>query len=100
MPHLLCVAGGAVHIIWYKQIIHITVISVQGGNMEQNTVYTTIFSDYPDVVNIPQLCEMLGGIGVKAAYKLVNSGKIKCFHIGNSYKIPKLYVLKYLGVIE
>ena len=28
-----------------------------------------MFREYPDVVNIEQLCEMLGGVSVKAAYQ-------------------------------
>lgn len=68
--------------------------------MEQNSLYKSIFEEYPDVVTIPELCKMLGCIGVKAAYKLVRSGEIKSFCIGNSYRIPKLYVLRYLGVLD
>ena len=35
-----------------------------------------MFKDYPDVVNAAQMCEMLGGISIKAADKL--SAHIKC----------------------
>ena len=31
-----------------------------------------MFREYPDVVNIEQLCEMLGGVSVKAAYRRSN----------------------------
>ena len=58
--------------------------------------YQTLYKDYPDVVNVPQLCEMLGGIGVKTAYRLLKSGAIKSLNIGKGYKIPKIFVLEYL----
>ncbi len=58
--------------------------------------YQTLYKDYPDVVNVPQLCEMLGGIGVKTAYRLLKSGAIKSLSIGKGYKIPKIFVMEYL----
>ncbi len=33
-----------------------------------------MFSEYPDVVSIKQLREMLGGIGPKAAYQCLHNG--------------------------
>lgn len=68
--------------------------------MEQETAYKLIFEQYPDIVNINQLCEMLGGIGVKTAYNLVRTGKIKRIGVGKVYRIPKINVIKFLDVIE
>lgn len=56
-----------------------------------------IFADYPDVVSIDQLSAMLG-ISTKTAYKLVKSQEIKSITIGRTYKIPKIFVLDYLGI--
>ncbi|MBR1812131.1 MAG: helix-turn-helix domain-containing protein [Clostridia bacterium] len=56
-----------------------------------------LFKEYPDVVDVRQLCQMLGGIGVKTAYRLLKSGKIKSLCIGKGYKIPKIFVLEYLA---
>lgn len=55
----------------------------------------TIFADYPDVVSISQLKEMLG-IGKSVAYRLVQTNKIKSFRIGRIYKIPKKYIIDYI----
>ena len=41
------------------------------------SLYKVMFTEYPDVVNVPQLCEMLGGISDKTAYRLLKSGIIK-----------------------
>ncbi|MFB5677924.1 helix-turn-helix domain-containing protein [Paenibacillus terreus] len=58
-----------------------------------------MFQDYPDVVNVPQLCEMLGGISTKSAYKLLQENKINHFRFGRSYKIPKANIISYLHSI-
>lgn len=58
--------------------------------------YEVMFTNYPDVVNIHQLKEMLG-IGITLAYKLVKKGIIKAMQIGREYKIPKANVISYLA---
>ncbi len=39
--------------------------------MNELEYYKTLFKEYPDVVDVRQLCQMLGGIGVKTAYELL-----------------------------
>ena len=68
--------------------------------MESQTAYKLLFADYPDVINVEQMCEMLGGIFDKTAYRLLKSGKIKSFIVGRRYRIPKLNILEYLDLIE
>lgn len=55
----------------------------------------TMLNKYPDVLNVKQLCEVLG-IGKNTAYKLLKSGEIKSVKIGHVYKIPKKYVKEYI----
>lgn len=55
-----------------------------------------LFANYPDVVNVDQMCVMLGGIGKKTAYELLKRGTIHYVKIGKSFKIPKIYVIEYL----
>ncbi|RRJ65097.1 DNA-binding protein [Paenibacillus oralis] len=62
-------------------------------------LFKLMFQNYPDVVNVPQLCEMLGGISTKSAYKLLQGNKIKHFRIGRAYKIPKANIISYLRSI-
>ncbi|WP_455581259.1 helix-turn-helix domain-containing protein [Dysosmobacter sp.] len=57
---------------------------------------SNVFSEYPDVVNVDQLREMLGGIGPKAAYKLLHDRKIMYFKIGKAFRIPKQSVIDFL----
>ena len=58
--------------------------------------YGLMFTSYPDIVDITQMREMLGGIGVTLAYKLLKQKKIKSLKIGREYKIPKSYIIEYL----
>lgn len=55
-----------------------------------------IFSEYPDVVSVKQMCVMLGGISMKTAYKLLEDGDIRYLKIGKSFKIPKVFIIEYL----
>ena len=68
--------------------------------MESQVAYKMLFTEYPDVVNVEQMCEMLGGICDKTAYRLLKSGEIKSFIVGRHYRIPKLNILEYLELID
>ena len=57
--------------------------------------YMMMFKDYPDVVSVDILQEMLG-ICRKNAYLLVKQNKIHSVRVGRSYKIPNLCVVEYL----
>lgn len=54
-----------------------------------------MFTEYPDIVSIDELCAMLGGISTKTAYKLLRDGKIHSVRVGRAYKIPKASVIAY-----
>lgn len=59
-----------------------------------------MLSNYSDVLNVDDLCEVLL-IGKNAAYKLLESGEIKGFRFGRKWKISKIaledYILKRSG---
>lgn len=61
--------------------------------------YLVMFKNYPDVVDVEQMSEMLG-ISTKTAYKLLHENVIEHFKIGRKYKIPKLNILQYINVLE
>ena len=56
---------------------------------------STMFANYPDIVSVEDLMEMLQ-IGQVLAYKLVKKGEIKSRKVGREYKIPKINVISYL----
>ena len=55
-----------------------------------------IYRNYPDVVTLQQLCEMLGGIADSTARKLLRGDHIEHFVIMGTYYIPKKYVIDYV----
>ena len=55
-----------------------------------------MFRDYPDVVSLPEMCTMMGGIGDCTARKLLRSGRIKSLMVRSNYYIPKKCVIDYL----
>lgn len=58
--------------------------------------YIELFKDYPDVVTLKQLREMLGGIGEGTALKLMQENKIQHYKIKCHYHIPKQYIIDYV----
>ena len=65
--------------------------------LSQKDVYTMMFREYPDVVTVSQMSEMLG-ISEKSAYRLLKENCIEHSKIGRTYKIPKLHIFSYLRV--
>lgn len=58
--------------------------------------YSDLFKDYPDVVRVYQLKEMLPKTGKNKIYKLLKDKKIHSKRIGRDYYIPKVSIIKYL----
>ena len=54
-----------------------------------------LFERYPDVLTVHQAREALG-VGRTGVYKLIDQGLLKCFKIGNAYKIPKSALIEYV----
>jgi len=69
------------------------------NNMSLKDAYRLILKDYPDVLNIQQMCEILG-ISTKTGYKLLQSKQIECLKVGRSYRIPKAHIFSYLGICK
>ena len=55
-----------------------------------------LFERYPDVMTVHQAREALG-VGRTGVYKLIDQGLLKCFKIGNAYKIPKTALIEYVN---
>lgn len=58
-----------------------------------------MFAEYPDVVNITELMQMLR-IGRSKAYELVHSNAIQSIRIGRKHIIPKFRVIEFLQNIK
>ena len=55
-----------------------------------------LFKNYPDVVSVEQLSEMLN-IGQVLAYRLVRNGDIKSRKVGRKYIITKQNVIDFIN---
>lgn len=62
---------------------------------ELKELYQMMFPEYPDIVTVQQLREMLG-ISRQFAYDLINDGELQAIKIGNSFKIPKVSVINFV----
>jgi len=68
-----------------------------GGLLSPRDAYRLMLKDYPDVMDIVQMCEALG-VSTKTGYKLLKDGKIEYLKIGRAYRIPKAHILRYLKI--
>ena len=61
--------------------------------------YTLFLKEYPDVLTTKDLQSILG-ISCKTVFRLLHSGQIKSIKVGRNYRIPKIYLLQYLGLVQ
>ncbi len=64
--------------------------------MKNRGHYDAAFLEYPDLVTVPEFCEMLGGIDHKTARGLLHNGNVKYFDIRGKFLIPKVCVIDYV----
>ena len=65
--------------------------------LSQEKAYRIMLKGYPDVLDIKQMCEILG-ISLKTGYGLIQENKIECLKVGRAYKIPKPFLFSYLRI--
>lgn len=63
--------------------------------MTHRDAYRMMLREYPDVLNIEQMCEILK-ISTKTGYRLLKDGQIQNIKIGRAYRIPKAHLVAYL----
>ena len=61
--------------------------------------YNLFFKEYPDVLTTKDLQSILG-ISSKTVFRLLHSGQIKSIKVGRNFRIPKIYLLQYLGLLQ
>ena len=69
--------------------------------MELSTheIYQIVFWDYPDVMDVKQVSEVLG-VSTKTVYRLLHEGSLESLKIGREFRIPKVNVMKYVKVFS
>ena len=60
--------------------------------------YNLFLKEYPDVLTTKDLQNILG-ISGKTVFRLLHSGQIKSIKVGRNFRIPKIYMLQYLGLV-
>ena len=69
---------------------------MQTPNMlSQREAYRLMLREYPDVMDIEQMCRVLH-VSTKTGYRILQEGKIRSLQVGRSYRIPKTHLLSYL----
>ena len=59
----------------------------------------TMFENYPDVVSVEQVAEMLH-LSDSFVYRLLRAGKIKAKRIGKRYIIAKISIINFIKTEE
>lgn len=54
-----------------------------------------MFEMYSDILTVEEACEALR-IGYNAMYELLNSGKLKAYRNGRTWRIPRIAVESYI----
>lgn len=69
----------------------------QGKTTMQNlrAIETEMFQGYPDVLNLEEMSELLQ-ISTKTGRRLLNSGEIRSFRIGRSFRVPKQHLISFI----
>lgn len=62
---------------------------------EMERAYKLMLTEYPDVLNVHQVAEILG-CDDHRVYKVLNSGEIFSTRPGRSYRISKYSLISYL----
>ena len=74
-----------------------------GGRLMKHPVeieesYNLFLKEYPDVLTTKDLQHILS-VSSKTVFKLLHSSQIKSIKVGRNFRIPKIYLLQYLGLV-
>lgn len=67
--------------------------------VEIEEAYNLILKEYPDVLTTKDIQSILGVSG-KTVFRLLHSDQIKSIKVGRNFRIPKIYLLQYLGLVS
>ena len=84
-------------LFWFFFTKKIKTEGLYNEKLSQEKAYRIMLKGYPDVLDIKQMCEILG-ISLKTGYGLIQENKIECLKVGRAYKIPKPFLLSYLRI--
>ena len=68
-------------------------------NLSTQEIFTAVFKEYPDVLDVKQVSQLLG-VSTKTVYRLLRSGTMDSFKVGREFRIPKITVMKYVKIFH
>lgn len=60
-------------------------------------IYRIVFREYPDVLDVKQVSELLD-VSTKTVYKLLRNGALESLKVGREFRVPKVNVMKYVKI--
>lgn len=69
------------------------------NTLSSKDAYSVMLKEYPDVLDINQMCDILG-VSTKTGYKILKAGTINSLKIGRTYRIPKVHIISFLRMID
>ena len=69
----------------------------RASKISQKEAYRIMLRDYPDIMNIEQVSQILG-VSTKTSYKLIRDGQLCCLKVGRTYRIPNVHLFTYLCI--
>jgi len=60
-------------------------------------IYKSVFKEYPDVLDVKQVSDLLG-VSTRVVYRLLRDGTIVSLKIGREFRVPKVNVMRYVKV--
>ena len=67
--------------------------------MSLQDMYRYLFKEYPDVLNVNQVSNILD-VSTKTVYKLIQNSNLSAIKVGREFRIPKIFLLKYIKLLE
>jgi len=68
-------------------------------NISTQEIYKAVFKDYPDVLDVKQVSQLLS-VSTKTVYRLLRNGDLDSLKIGREFRIPKVNVMRYVKVFN
>jgi excisionase family DNA binding protein len=64
-------------------------------NISNQEIFRAVFKDYPDVLDVKQVSQLLS-VSTKTVYRLLRNGAIDSLKVGREFRVPKITVMKYV----
>jgi excisionase family DNA binding protein len=68
-------------------------------NISNQEVFRVVFKDYPDVLDVKQVSQLLS-VSTKTVYRLLRSGALDSLKVGREFRVPKVNVMKYVKIFH